>query len=417
MEKSNHPRNAVVQIEKGIIQPRPPRVKSVVVKTVGAYPAVAQPYLDVARHFSNPFLVGPPICDELIALVHHIFTEAEASLVRHLKPFRPPKTAKSVAAAAHRPVEEVAPILDRLADEKFTIFSLGSGDKRRYFLVPLFPGVMENILFRNSLDNLTPWHQTFAELFEALYETGYMTDYARRPAEMVRYLPVQRTLDALPAAWPSDRLPAILDRYDTFAITYCQCRLTEKMLGRGCARPLETCVIMGNYAEKLIRDGRMRAVERKEVLEIKQQAEAAGLVTWINNDESGKGTNISCSCCGCCCHMLRLVTEFNVPAMVAPPHFLPVFDTRLCTACGKCAENCTMGAITVDTINKTHAHDLSRCIGCGICVAVCDHHAITMQEAPAYKAPPKNRLAVLARILPNTIRNALFAAKAHKPDA
>ena len=131
MVTSNPGAGRVIQIKDGIVGPREPRLRSVRPKKISDYPGVPAPYLEVARIYSNPLLMGPPICDELIALVEHMYTEEEASLVRHLKAL-PGKTVAAVAAAAHRPVEEVRPILERLALEKFVLLSSGTGNKKRY---------------------------------------------------------------------------------------------------------------------------------------------------------------------------------------------------------------------------------------------------------------------------------------------
>jgi hypothetical protein len=77
-------------------------------------------YLDVAKKLSNPLLMGPPICEELMAFVRHLFTEEEAGIVRHLAVFRG-RSEEDLARAAHRPVQEVRPILHRLAVEKRAI--------------------------------------------------------------------------------------------------------------------------------------------------------------------------------------------------------------------------------------------------------------------------------------------------------
>ena len=68
--------------------------------------------------------MGPPICDELIALVQHLFTEEEAGVVRHLgcsAAAAPP----TLARAEHRPLEQIEPILDRLTNEKRVIACSG----------------------------------------------------------------------------------------------------------------------------------------------------------------------------------------------------------------------------------------------------------------------------------------------------
>jgi len=269
---------------------------------------------------------------------------------------------------------------------------------------------------RTSLDSLTDWHRRFAELFAALYETGYFVDYFERPVGSVRYLPVRQTIEAHPMALPSDRLEEVLDRYKVFALGLCQCRMAEEIVGRGCGRPLENCVGFGGVAERLIRDGRMRRVTMKDVLEIKAEAEAAGLATFIIDIGVGKGTSgASCSCCGCCCHGLRTISEFNMPGMIAPPHFVPQVNLDKCTYCGQCVKACPMGALVVDAKHKSHRHLLERCIGCGLCAAACDkQRAIHMEPIPKYRKPPEDLLSTLLQVAPNYLRNAWSAWRKHR---
>ena len=245
-------------------------------------------------------------------------------------------------------------------------------------------------------------------MFEALYETGYFVDYAKHPVSTVRYLPVRQTIEAHPMALPSDRLEEVLDRYKVFAVGLCQCRMAEKIVDRGCDRPLENCVAFGDVAEFLIRNGRMRRVEKRDILEIKAEAEASGLATFISEMEMGKNTSgASCSCCGCCCHGLRTISEFNMPGMIAPPHFIPQVDLTKCTYCGKCANACPVGATVVDTQGKSHQYLPERCIGCGLCAVACDRqHAIQMEPIPQYRKPPQSLLSTLLRVVPNYLRNA-----------
>jgi electron transport complex protein RnfB len=415
MAQSNPPRSRVIQVNAGIASAGEPRLRQVKPRRISDYPDVPAAYLQVAQNYSNPLLIGPPICDELIALVQHMFTEEEASLVQHLKS-PAGKTAAAVAADAHRPVEGVRPILECLANEKQILLGFGAGEKRRYGLMPIVPGVFEFVMVRTSLDSLTAWHRRFAELFEALYETGYFMDYAEHPVPGVRYLPVGQTIETHSLALPSDRLEEILDRYRVFAVGLCQCRMAEKIVGRGCDRPMENCVGFGNVAEFFIRNGRMRQVTKKDVLEIKAEAEASGLATFVTELELGKSAGgASCSCCGCCCHGLRTISQFNVPGMIAPPHFMPRVDLTACTYCGKCARACPVGAMVIDTQRKSHQHLTERCIGCGLCAVACDkQHAIQMEPNPGYHRPARNLLSAAFRMAPNYLRNAWSAWRKHR---
>jgi Pyruvate/2-oxoacid:ferredoxin oxidoreductase delta subunit len=393
----------VIQVSKTLIGPIAPRSKTVLPKKIGDYPNVPTAYLELAQKYSSPLMVGPPICDELIALLEHVFTEEEARLVRHLGMVKG-RTVEDVAQAEHRPVDEVRPILDRLAVEKRSIAYGGPEERREYYILPVVPGMFEMVLISETAEAASPWHRRFAELFEALYETGYVVDYGKATVPGVRFLPLGKAVDAHPAALPSDKLEIVLDRFESFGVGKCQCRTSARVMGHGCDKPLENCMVMGQWAERGIEQGWLRSVSRKEALDIKREAEAHGLVNWIINVESTKG-QCSCSCCGCCCKAMRVVNEFNVPGAFAPPHFLPQFDASRCLYCGKCAKNCPMGAISVDLQAKTLVHRLERCIGCGLCALACDsRHALTMEPVPDYKLPYRSWFSLIARSAPRAIK-------------
>lgn len=413
MDKSKEAAKRVIQIKNGVIGPTLPRTKTFKIKDIGSYPNLPAVYLEIAKNYGSPWIAGPPICDEYIALLEHMFTEEEASVVRHLKPFTR-KTAKEVAAAEHRPVEEVRPILEHLAHHKRVLISIGKGDNTRYMILPIVPGTFELVLMRTSKDTLDDWRRKFAELFEQLHDTGYMVDYIKHSIPGVRYLPVGKSIEGHPQALPVDKLEEILDRFDKFAVGLCQCRTAMQVIGKDCGRPLENCTGFGKV-EYLIREGMMRSAERKEVLEIKREAEASGLVTWMFNYDSSTDINGSCSCCGCCCHMMRTISEYSMPGMIAPPHLMPKVDSSKCTYCGKCVQACPMGAFTVDTKNKTRLHKTERCVGCGQCLLACDKEkAITLEAVPDYKMPPKTMRRLLTKLAPNFIRNTYLGWRAHK---
>jgi len=380
--------------------------KQIEVHKVGDYPGVSKAHLDMVKTYASPLLVGPPVSDELVALVEHMFTEEEAEIARHIKPWRP-KTAASIAAADGRPLEEVKEILHRLAHEKYVLISFGEGDKERYIVLPILPGTFEHVLVRKSPDSATPWHKRFAELYEALYDTGFSTLYSSKPVNAVRYLPVGEAVKAIPMALPSDRLEDIMDHYRDFAIGVCQCRLSKQLVGEGCGKMLETCTVMGDFAPALVKEGRMRQASKRDVLEVKAAAEKEGLVTWMMNDESVKFFRCSCSCCGCCCGALRQISEFNAPGFIAPPHFMPRVELQACKYCGKCAEACPMKAMAVSGEGeaKQHIHRQERCIGCGLCVVACPNGALAMREVPDYREPPASFPAYLAKYGRNYVIN------------
>ncbi|MBU4273759.1 MAG: 4Fe-4S binding protein [Planctomycetes bacterium] len=416
----------VIEINERIVGPPPPRPKTVRPRKASDFPHVPASYLDVARRLSSPLMMGPPLCDELIAFVSHAFTEEEAGAARHLGLISG-RRAMDIARAEHRPLDQIEPILLRLVNEKRLLIASGPAENQRYRLLPIVPGMFENVLIGQSPDSLSGWHNRFIELFETLYETGYSLDYCGHPTPPVRYLPVGKSIEAQPMALPTDKLEDMLDGFDTFGVGNCQCRMAMEALGRGCGKPLGNCTAMGQWAETGIEAGVLRRVSKKEILEIKHEAEAHGLVNWMMNVRSTL-SQCSCSCCGCCCHAMRTVNEFSAPGLIAPPHFVPRLNPDKCVHCGRCAESCPMGAIVVELGGKgdrsnlperpsgcfaqigpvpfslSYRHMAERCIGCGLCVLACDQQrALTMTPAAGYRPPYRNWFSLIAHSIPGLL--------------
>jgi Pyruvate/2-oxoacid:ferredoxin oxidoreductase delta subunit len=396
----------VVEVNRNIVEPAAPKRKSLTAKLARDYPHAAKPHLALAKQLSSPLIMGPPLCDELMALVEHTFTEQEASVAQHLSPSRG-RRARHVAAASREDVEQVRTLLESLACGKRVIAAEGSLAERRYRLMPIMPGMFEMVLISEHPESMSDWHRRFAELFETLFETGYTLDYQDRTRSMVRFLPVGRLAAVHPMALPADRLEVVLERFDVFGVGQCQCRISSGSVGHGCDRPLEVCTVMGRWAEAGIQAGWLRAVSRQDVLEIKREAESHGMATWIMNVESTTG-QASCSCCGCCCKALRMVNEFSAPGVMAPPHFMPTFDAEKCTYCGRCAKQCPLGAIRLDTAAHSLDHQPARCVGCGLCAVACDtRQAIRMDPVPQYRLPYKSWYSLLLHNAPGMLSTAL----------
>lgn len=326
--------------------------------------------------YASPLLLGPEPSETLLELMGHLFTEEEAQAAQHLPPLIP-RTAASVARRSGLPLPQAEALLEGLAQRKRVILAFGS--PRRYALLPLVPGTFELALMQPHPALHTPWHRTFAALFESLWDEGYIRHYLRSARPWVRYLPADAALPLLPRACPADRLEEILEEYGDFALGDCQCRAAMNLAGRGCGRPLENCVAMGSTARILVARGLMRPVDRREVLARKRDAEAAGCVTWIARGTGASPGTSSCSCCGCCCHALRTVTQFSAPGFLSRPRYLPHRDPRTCTGCGACLRACPLGAWS----GSEPVFDPVRCVGCGLCAVACPTGALGMADAPS----------------------------------
>ena len=362
----------------------------------GSARAPGEAHHRLTRFYASPLLLGPPSSDDLLALVVHTYTDEEADLVQHLPPLRP-RTAAQVAKRSGRDLDHVARVLEHLARHKNVLLSWG--EERKYAIMPVVPGTFEAALMTAGPATFNSWHKTFAEIFERIYDTGFLIDYNTGLQPAVRYLPVERAVKSLTMAWPSDRLEELLEPYELFAVGNCQCRAAMHLVGKGCNRPLENCLAIGPLSRFFIDNGRMRQVDRDEALAIKREAEESGLVTWMGNarvDE--KWGNVSCSCCGCCCHGLRTVSEFNAPGMISKPHFMPARDEASCDACMLCVKACPMGAWAVS--GQELIFQQVRCIGCGLCVVKCNRDALALEPVAGVSPPGSSWSVKMMKIAP-----------------
>jgi len=352
------------------------------------YPGVSKAHMTLAGTYPSPVLLGPPMSEILIELVRHMYTDEEADVVQHIRPMRP-RTAAALVKASGRPLYDVYRVLHHLAHDMFLLISAGHGRGEHFGLMPIVPGTFEAVMMRPSLDGLTDWHRKFAQLYEELFNSGYLMDYHTKKVQLVRYIPVGEVIDAIPMALPSDRLESILDRFDSYSIAICQCRLSKQIVGEGCGRKLDACTAFGDVSKWLVANGKARSAGKRDVLETKAEAESQGMVTWMFNVGNESKINGSCSCCGCCCGALRSITQFNMPGAIAPPHFIPRFDAASCVACVKCANVCPVEAIAVtgEGESKSVRHIPERCIGCGLCAVACTKSSISMREVPDYREP------------------------------
>ncbi len=51
-----------------------------------------------------------------------------------------------------------------------------------------------------------------------------------------------------------------------------------------------------------------------------------------------------------------------------------------CKACGECANECPMGAISKDDDKNVFVIDADNCVSCGSCANTCEHGAIVEED-------------------------------------
>jgi electron transport complex protein RnfB len=236
--------------------------------------------------------------------------------------------------------------------------------------------------------------ESFEEYLPAYADTGL---WGKAP--QLRVVPVQKSISLQNRILPYEKITAILDSHEKFAIANCICRQEQRILGKDCGKPIEACLVFDGGADYFAKTGRGRIISRDETDALVAQAEKTGLVLQPSNS---KNPGNICMCCGCCCGVLRSLKMRHNPASEVSSDFHAQLNGSRCTGCKICLKRCQMDALSV--VDGKAQLDLTRCIGCGLCVSTCKADALTLVR--------KRRLH-LPRIPVNDIMMVIWMGQSH----
>lgn len=329
-------------------------------------------YEKLAQHLDN-LPAGFPRTESgvEIRILRQLFTPEDAELALHLTLI--PEEPRVIAHRAKIPVEEAAQRLEQMGKEGL-IFSIHQEGKPPQYLAQQFAvGFWEGQVNKLSLELV----QDFEE---------YLPTYADLDlwgkAPQLRTIPVGESISPQTEVMPYEQAEALVRAQETFALANCICRQEQHILGKGCDKPLESCLTFGMAAEQSVRTGRARAISQEEALAVLHRAEEAALVLQPAN---AKDPLFICTCCGCCCGVLRSVKRHPKPASIVSSPFVASLDVETCEGCGTCETRCQIEAVYLD--DGKAALDVDRCIGCGLCVTTCPTDSLSLMRKPESVQP------------------------------
>jgi Na+-translocating ferredoxin:NAD+ oxidoreductase subunit B len=309
-------------------------------------------------------------------ILKRLFTPEEALLAQSMT-FKP-ETAQQVADRTGHDAAELGHRLEDMA-RKGLLFRLRKGEETRYMAAQFVVGIWEY-----HVNDLDP--QLIEDVNEYLPHFFRRVDRPRTP--QLRTIPIARALTPEQTIMPYDEVRKIITQQQKIVLAPCICRREHQMVGKGCDRPMEGCLVFGTGAA-YYEDNRLgRVIDQEEALRVLQQAEEAGLVLQPSNAQ--KVENI-CTCCGCCCQILKNLKRLPNPAEYVASNYYAVADEQQCIGCEVCLDRCQMGAISVE--EGTARIDRRYCIGCGLCVPTCDSQAIQLLvKQPEEQVTPPSRI-------------------------
>lgn len=309
-----------------------------------------------------------------IRFLKRLFSPEEAKLARHLS-YRPtPLEAIAQKSAAEFSAEQVT----RLLNSMLMKGAIGRREKREvshWFVMPLIIGMYE-------AQDGSPTAEFLADADAYMKTLGFGRSFLSVKPSQMRTIPINKSIPVEHPVATYDHIRAIIQAAPgPFVVLKCICREHRSMDGEPCrktSRP-ETCLAMNDAAGMILRRTHGREVTRDEALAILLQNEEDGLVLQPANAQQPE---FVCSCCGCCCGMLRLQKRLPHPIDFWTSNFLGEVTVDACVRCGKCVSRCQVKAVTLTAADGKASINRSRCIGCGLCVPTCPSHAIRLERKP-----------------------------------
>lgn len=316
-----------------------------------------------------------------LRLLAKIFTPQEAALASVMRLTREP--AVVIAARAGVDADAAYDTLKEMARKGLIRFKKDKG-QLAFGLMPFVVGLYEEQLSRMDAE--------LAALFEEYIQATKGGSIMGAEPAVHRVIPVGEAIAFDLEVFPYERATELLENARSWAVRDCICRLQQQLVGKGCDRPIENCMVFAPVEGAFDHSKVDRVIAKEEALQILREAEEAGLVHSTGNYRDGH--YYICNCCTCCCGILRSVAEFGVPTTAVRSDFHTVVDAEMCIGCGDCLERCQFGALSVpDDVPSTGSGprcvvDYSRCVGCGLCTTVCPTDAMHLERRPEGEVPP-----------------------------
>ncbi len=337
---------------------------------------MSEVYENLAKHLDN-LPAGFPATDSGVELriLKRLFSIQEAEVAQGLSMM--PEPSSAIAERLGMDESDLAQMLESMS-KKGLIFSLHKGGRNLYMAAQFVVGIWEYHV--NDLDE--ELIKDFNEYSPHLMKKVWL----KQKTKQLRVIPVSRSISAEMNIMPYEQDEKIIQNQSKIVVAPCIYRKEQTMVGKGCDKLLDACLVFGSGAYYYEKNGLGRSISQDEALEILNKGFEAGLVLQPGN--SKKPANI-CMCCGCCCQILKNLNTLDNPAKAVCSNYYAAVNDEGCTACGTCADLCQMDAVTIE--DTAHING-QRCIGCGVCVASCDSEAIGMmvKDESDRWVPPAN---------------------------
>ncbi|TFG21319.1 MAG: 4Fe-4S dicluster domain-containing protein [Promethearchaeota archaeon] len=275
--------------------------------------------------------------------------------------------------------ESMVQLLDKMT-ENGCLYRRKRNGVNTYAIPPLVVG-----LYELKAGDITPDY--LKKIDDYTDSDPFMLSLVATKHSQMRTIPIEKAITPNHPIATYDQIRSLIDESGgPFLVINCICREKHDLQGEHCEKTdrREICLGMGEFATQVLEQGQGREISKQEALQLLEKNQEEGLVIQPGGNQDA---DFICSCCGCCCGMLRMQKRLPHPADFWTHDFHAEVNIDLCIGCGLCEKKCNVNAITVK--DKKAIVNLTRCIGCGICVVSCKQEAIELVPVKDPKEIPK----------------------------
>lgn len=342
-------------------------------------------YRKLQRHLNNQ-AVGYPATRSGVELdiLRHIFDPYEAEITTNLSyKYESIETIFKRAKHLVDTTEKLESILIKICNKGGVEYKIKNGAKH-YCCLPLAIGMYEWQNKRLTLEFIKDYER-YTE------DRKYGIEYLSTKLPQMRTIPIHKSIEVRHEVSGFDSVLNLLKECEgPFAIAECICRKKKSIKGKDCkiTDRKETCLGLGSFSKFGASINLGRIISKDEAISIIEQNQKEGLILQPSNS---KKPDFICSCCGCCCELLKVHKKLPKPLDFWATNFNAVVNSELCSGCGTCEDYCQVNAVKVNEEEQRAYVNNDKCLGCGNCVVNCPDDAIKLTKKPQETVPPETR--------------------------
>ena len=203
-------------------------------------------YEKLARHLDG-LPGGYPKTESGVELriLRRLFTPEDAALALSLSLIA--EEPRVIARRAGIAVEEAAGRLADMDKRGLALAIRREGAPALYMAQQFVVGIWEAQINKLSRELI----EDFEEYEPALFDVDTW-----KKAPQLRTIPVNKSIGVRSEVMPYEQAEELIAAKESFSVTNCICRQEQQVMGKGCGKPLESCLQMGTAAESVVRTGR-----------------------------------------------------------------------------------------------------------------------------------------------------------------